>query len=432
MKSIRLLDRRAGYSLSAIGLLLGMVAPVALPAFASADVLSSRSIILSSSAADASNVTYDINFTGAVGNDIDGTASTEGGVVIYFCSNSPLLEAACTAPGGLSTASVSVNATEYDGSPVADGTVAHPAANSVVWTAGADYTGGDSFRLVLDGIHNPTATGTFYARITTYANNTTLATSDGTDATAEGTYMDNGSVALSATSELGVTAYVLESMTFCVSKGDMGDSGNASAVSTQAAPSINCGSNEASCPTDPGCVVAPSMTIGQQNGTVNALDATHLSTGQVYAQLSTNAASGAIVNLKSDATSCGGLYRNGNTANCNIAPKAAAGSFTAGQAFFGLTVGTAAAAPLVNGGAGSGTGTITPGTGYGATDYFIDYDTDNDNSQGITSTYGSELFHSTAPVDNMNVPISFGASVSSTTPAGSYGATLNMIATGTY
>jgi len=32
----------------------------------------------------------------------------------------------------------------------------------------------------------------------------------------------------------------------------------------------------------------------------------------------------------------------------------------------------------------------------------------------------------------MNVPITFGASISNTTPAGSYGATLGLIATGTY
>ncbi|HSX15743.1 MAG TPA: hypothetical protein VLF40_03045 [Candidatus Saccharimonadales bacterium] len=386
--------------------------------------------------AAASGVSYDIKFTGASTHDISGTNPNEGGVLIGFCSNSPLINTSCTHPAGLDTTGVSVTNVKYNGSAASgNGSAASltfngTAHSGVKWTAGADYTGGQTLEMTLTGIHNPTAAGTFYVRMTTYSDDTTLA--GGTTATSLGTYMDDGAVALSTTSAVGVTAYVLESMTFCVSKGNMGDTGNGSAVSSQAAPSENCGSGEASCPADPGCVIAPSMTLGQQSGAVNALSPTAVSTGQTYAQLSTNAASGAIVNLKSDATSCGGLYRNGNTANCNIAPQTSSGSSTlvAGVSDFGLIVGSAAAAPLVNGSGGTGSGTITTGTGYDSSHYFIDYVAGN--GTGVTSTFGSEIFHSTAPVNNMNVPVTFGASISPTTPAGIYGATLNMIATGTF
>jgi hypothetical protein len=417
MKSIRLLDRRAGYSLASIGLLLGIIAPTAMPAFASADVLTSRSVTLTSSAADAPSVGYDVKFTAP--NNIDGTG-TPGGVVIYFCDDSPLLEASCNAPSGLTTTSVSLTTTKYGGSTASSvGSVASTAANSLKWTAAADFTGGATLELQLAGIHNPSATGTFYARITTYADSTDLTSSTGTDATAEGTYQDDGAVALSTANTVGVTAYVLESMTFCVSG---------------AAPSENCGAAESGCPATSGCVTSPDMTIGETTGSVIALDSTHLSTGQVYAQLSTNASGGAVVNLKSNAVGCGGLFRNGvsDAGHCNIAPQTAtATGFSAGTAMFGLTVGSSAAAPLTAGGAGTGSGTLAPATGYDATHYYIDAATNN--STGVTSTYGSALLTTSGTqTNNLNVPITFGASVSSTTPAGVYGATFGMIATGTF
>ena len=63
MKSVRFFDRRAGYSLGAIGLLLGMVLPGVFPAFASAANLTSRSITLSNSSAGAASVSYELKAT---------------------------------------------------------------------------------------------------------------------------------------------------------------------------------------------------------------------------------------------------------------------------------------------------------------------------------------------------------------------------------
>ena len=419
MKLSRLLDRRAGYGLASLSILLSMVAPAVIPAFASAALLSTRSITMSSSAKDATGVSYAVAFTGTA--SISATASAEGGVIIDFCSDTGVLGDTCTAPTGLDLTGATVNGVKYAGSPAgSNGTVNAASGNHIEWEAGSAYTGGQTFEMTINGIDNPTVVGVFYARVTTYTDATNLA--DYNSATDVGDYADAGSIALAATSGIGVTGYVLESMIFCVSG---------------AAPSTDCGDDELDCVApgvDAGCVTDPSMTLGEDDGFGNiALTSGTLSTSTIYAQLSSNASGNTVVNLKSNATSCGGLYRNGNTANCNIAPQyTAATGFSAGAAMFGITVGTAASAPLVDGSAGSGAGTFAATNGYNGTDYFIDYDEDNNNSEGVTSTYGSALLSGTGSVDNMNIPVTFGASISNNTPAGTYGATLNMIAVGTF
>lgn len=421
MKTSRLLDRRLGFSLASLGMLLGIASPAVIPAFASAGTLTTRKIEMSSSAQGATGVSYKLTFTPET------SVGATGGIYVDFCTDSPLISSSCTAPSGMTTAGLSADT----------GTVTSAAANSIKLVTALTAT--TPFTVTFSGITNPDNTvTTFYARVMTYAD--TAAFAGHTSTTVQGSYTDNGSIALSATSEVGVTAYVLESMTFCVSKGDVGDSGNATAISTTAAPSQNCGANESSCSgtVNPGCVVAPSMTLGEQTGSVIALDSTHLSTGQVYAQLSTNASGGAIVNLKSDAANCGGLYRNNlhDAAHCNIGPQntATTGDVAIGSALFGLKVGSPSAAPLPNaGGAGSSTGTFEAASGgnYNATKYYID--ADNTNATGVTSTYGSQLLDTNGTqTSNVNIPITFGASISPTTPAGVYGANFSMIATGTF
>lgn len=440
MKSLRFLDRRAGFSLGAIGLLLGVIAPTVMPAFASADLLASRSITMSSSTAGATDTSYVVKFTSPAG--ISGvTSGSEGGVVIEFCSNTPLIGSTCDHPTGMATktnVTLALGDVKYNTSdPASDGTVSSPSDGVVMWKAGTALTGGTPLTLQLDGITNPDSTvKTFYARITTY--DTNVAT-EYTAADDLGSYVDEGGVALSNAATVGVHAYVLESMTFCVAKGDVGDTGNASQITAQGEPSENCGANEADCTLTngvaaSGCVVAPDMTIGQQTGTVTALSTSAVSTGEVYAQLSTNAGEGAVVNLKSDAANCGGLYRDGTSsaANCGIAPQTTAlSSITAGDSKFGLKVGTATVAPKADGSGGTGSGDdkISAGGSYDGSNFFMDY---TDSTSGVTSPYGSELFEASDPVNNVNVPITFGASISNTTPAGVYGANFNLIAVGKF
>jgi len=381
MRSFRTLDRRAGFGLSAFALLLAMVAPGLVPAFASADSLTTRSIALSTSAAGAENVTYDIAFT---------PSANAGAFVIQFCSDSPLLSAnTCVAPVGFTAE----NATSSNGTVETGAT-----ATKVVVTEA--MTANVAANVTLANINNPTSandsdTG-FYARIATYA-----------DATAAGSYatgtpgagaVDTGGVALSITDSIGVTAAVRESLTFCVS----GDTITANCAAT----------------------TAPSMTLGSE---IEGLSNTVASnTDSIYTQLSTNAAGGAVVNLKSSALGCGGLVRAGAPASCDIGPSVTGDLLGDNKAMFGLKVGTAF-------GTASGatpSGSLVANAYYNTTDYKINF---VDNTEGVTSPYGSELLNSAdAPVNNMNMQLTFAAAVANDTPAGTYSADLSMIATGKY
>jgi hypothetical protein len=403
MKSRRFLDRRLGFSLSSIGLLLGIVAPAAMPAFASADVITSRSITMSSSATGASDT---IEVKGTLSST--GALPASGGVVVLFCSDSPLIGATCTAPTAMT-----VTAPSGSGS-TNPGTATKISDNAIKFAFTSSLANSATFDFKVSGIANPSTVGTFYARIATYSDtNLTGATAD--DSTG---VIDTGAVALSTTDNIGVTAYVLESMTFCVS----GDS--------TGVLSGDCGTDD---PDGGGAgtasgVSSPSMTLGETTGSVTALQTNAVSHKDVNTQISTNAVSGAIVNLKSDATSCGGLYR-ASTSNCNIAPQTSgAGTITAGDAMFGLKVSDPADA--AGAGSASGGGTISKDGSYSNSNYFLDYVAGN--ATGVTSTYGSSLFHSTGPVNNQNVGLTFGASIANTTPAGVYGANMSLIATGRF
>ncbi len=379
MKSLRILDRRIGYILSAFAFLLAAVAPGLLTATVSADQLVNRSITLSSAAVGVSaNTSYKVVFDAAGG---------AGAAIVDFCSNSPLIGVACTAPTGMDTASVSTS----DGST----TVTSLAANTVkvvkTITAG-------TMTINLDNIKNPTSAGTFYARILTYT--------DGTGAgsyvdVTPGTHIDEGGVALSIVNTIGVTAAVLESMTFCV----------ASATIT-----ADCGDASSN---------LPALELGETSGGVTALSASALSTGHIFTQISTNAATGAVINMKSNALNCGGLLRSSDTSACNIGP-ATTGGFAAGTAKFGVKTSTATAV-------GSGTGTLEPvsASGYNDTTYLMNFTAGN--SAGVTSIYGDPFLDTgDAPVNNMLMDLTFGASISNNTPAGSYSADLSMIATGKF
>src|SRR5690606_34178331 len=93
MNFIRILDRRAMYLAMAFVLVL---MSLVLPAMASAAQITTRSIALSSSSKAATNVTYEVTFT---------PAANAGAFVVDFCSDSPVMGATCTAPGGFSATS---------------------------------------------------------------------------------------------------------------------------------------------------------------------------------------------------------------------------------------------------------------------------------------------------------------------------------------
>lgn len=381
-KTLSLFDRRVRYVIAAS---LLMVSTVVIPALVSAAQVTERSIALSSASVGATGVSYNLKFT-AVG--------VANSIVLDFCSNSPVIGSACTSPTGMVVTgadSASAGVTDTVGT-----------GHQVVITK--DVAADEDVDVVITGINNPTDEGSLYARIVTFttANAGNYTSADPTNGDAN-PFVDTGGVALSITPTIGVSGTVQESMTFCVSK---------------APPTENCGG------TNP-----PNVELGEDVGGELALSAGALSTDSIYTQISTNAVSGAVVRMKSNAVGCGGLLRAGATGDCDIAPALTAGtggtSIALGQAKFGLLTGTAAGA------GGSANGTYQASGTYNDTNYEFNYVTGD--ATGVTSTYGDELLNTDgAPANNQNMELTFGASIDNSTPAGSYSTDLSMIAVGKF
>lgn len=385
-----------------------MALPAFIPSFASAAEITTRSIEMSSSAISATDVTYAVTFT---------PVTTAGGFVIDFCDNTPLIGESCTAPGGLTTASITASGS---------GT---PSVTSLTSNSGAivtdTLTASDAVTVDLNDITNPNYQTTggaddgFYARIVTYPAGSSageiggLSTSTTTNSTPGGTAVDSGGIALSTSSSFTVSGAVLESMTFCVA-----------GTNTDVTGDDNCTDGSVTS-------VSPNLSLGTDDGGTYVLSNNEgsPSTGTVYTQLSTNAVGGAVVNLKSSATSCGGLVNVEDSSDC-IPPLTSAG-FTTGSAGFGAETGLASA--VVTTGDSSATGVIDPATNYNYnTSYYMNYDS-GDTAAGVTGEYGAPILNSnSAPVNDMNMPLVFAAASNSNTPAGEYAATLNLIATGTF
>jgi len=378
------LNRQAISVASALGLLLAAVAP-GLAAVVSADQMTDQSITMSSSVVSATSVTYEVKFTVS--------SAGAGAFILDFCNDSPIVNETCTAPAGFSASGVGTSTSGATATAVSASTV--KVVKTIAGSANVD--------VVLTGITNPNYltddSAGFYARIATYANGTDA---DAYTAADIGSAVDTGGIALSTTSGIGVTAAVRETMTFCVANQTI---------------TANCG--------DAGTTGhQPNLTLG----TGGALDSSRVDTGNIYTQLSTNAVSGAVINLKSSATGCGGLMLFGSSA-CNIVP-ANGSDLVAGFAGFGVKLNAPFATAT---GAPSATGTLEAvnASGYTTSNYYMGY-TSGDAS-GVTSPYGDPMLDSNnAPVNNENMELTFGASINPNTPAGSYSANLNLIATGKY
>jgi hypothetical protein len=385
---------------------------------ASAAQLSARSIrmsdsstsggAISSGVGSGTNVKYTVQFT------TTSTSTPIAGIVIDFCSNSPLPGESCTAPTGfnvnrsttqiynqtgLGTGTMAVTTTDTTNHRIiiTRASPANPSA-TMSFELGSGLAGGN-------GITNPsgvssTAAYTFYARIYTYG--TQAAANGHTSANASG-YVDLGGVALAIATVITITARVQETLTFCMSA---------------ASPSANCTS-----------ITAPAVTLGHGTGVTKVIDATVIDTGVIYSQLSTNADGGAIVRLRTS-TSCGGLSSDGGT-TCDIPPAnsglgVAAGNpnststdMDAGTAGFGLAIA-----------AGSGMTTAAPYGGAAASNYYgMDSTTVSNN---VTTVTGSQVLSSIGPVNNSTSTWTFAATASNTTAAGIYSANMSAIATGTF
>lgn len=386
VRTLGVLKRQIVYSVAAVALLLS----VALPSLVSAAQLTDRSVQLSSSSKSATGVNYLFSFT---------AAATAGAVVVQFCDNSPLVGEVCDAPAGMSA----TGATASGGATI-HGT---PTANTVKVT---DSITAGTNTFTIGNITNPSSTGTIYARVLTYADGTASDTYsvDGTTSTL-GSPIDQGSVALAITDTVSVSGAVLESLLFCVA-------GNATAPATDPIGAGCTGAN----------MSAPTLKLGEETlPGVFALDANHLSTGKIYTQISTNAIQGAVVNLKSSTTGCGGLALNG-TGACNILPAGSTGTFALGTAKVGVH--TDAANTDSN-------GTVKATGVYDSSNYRLNYV--SGDTSGVTGPYGDPILTTDdggadKTASSKNMPLTFGASIANNTPAGKYSADYSLIATGTF
>ncbi len=390
--------------LGALGLsaaLFFMSALLAVPAFAvptAAAQLTSRSIQISNSSRNTTPVIYKTSFT-LPAND------TIGGIVIDFCSNSPIVGDSCTAPAAnfnVNRAATTVN----NQSGITGFTVytADATDNRIILTTTTPAAVSGAVSLELgngtgsNGLTNPGVDGTFYGRMYTY---TTSAAAQAHNTAAPAGYTDAGSTALSIAEKITVTAKVPETLNFCVYNG------------------ANCAAG------------GTSVALGDSNGV--------LSTAGPFVDKTTK------FDIMSNST---GNYLNGDTANITYVYFKAALPTSGSNTL--PSIGTAATLP-VTGTSQFGlcthvlTGTTSTGT---FPPYFTNCHTTSQtagtNSTGGTgtarfgfdttaaaSTYGDELMLLVS-AGSATFTVAFVGNISTTQPAGVYSTNLNFIAVAGY
>ncbi|MDN5275119.1 MAG: hypothetical protein JWP06_1020 [Candidatus Saccharibacteria bacterium] len=374
MKSInKFFDfKRAGYIASVFAMLLA----TALPSLAFADQATDRSIALSNSSVSATDTTYTVNFK---------SVAAAGAFVVDFCSNSPAISTACTPPTGFDLTTPTSATSGFT-------TVAALTSNTLRVTG--TIAAATAISVDVAHITNPSTAGPLYARIVTYTNATDANGYTSVNPDVVGPHIDNGGVAMSITPTIGVSGAVLETLIFCASNHVL---------------TSNCGGAD-----------APNVVLG-----TNGILGNVASEGTIHSQISTNAVSGAIVNLKSSAAGCGGLLRAGTgtaAARCGIKPILTAGPLTDGASLFGVRLT----------GLANGTGTVARSGNYDGTNFLMNYDGTTE-ATGVTSTYGDPIYNTaSAPISNGGVDLVFGANIGNDTPAGAYSANLSLIATGKF
>lgn len=385
MKTKLIWIRRRGYAAIALALTAAIGLPVLTSTAFAASQITSRSIQMSSSLLSNPNTSYNVSFKPA-------TSASVQAIIVDFCDNDPLVDdTTCSLPAGFtitatpavnnqsSVAGCNLSTFTTVGQLNTDRTLELSAASPVALTAGA------SCGFTITTVTNPsTANHSFYARIYTF-DTTTHANSYSPGV--QTNVIDDGGVALSTSTVINITAKVMETLAFCVYN-DM--HGGVAGTGT-------CGVDD------------PSITIGHASGSATIIDSSAIDTALDDFSLSTNAQSGAVVTLKGDTLKSGSNQIN--------PAGAAAVAFVAGTEDFGVRVST------------SGT-SITPQAPYnGAAG---SYGLDVTSTPNITSTYGQPLANLTAPANNSISKITWAATASNTTKAGTYTAAEQLIATGTF
>lgn len=378
-------------STAALSLLFLSILPVLFgPATAYAGTIEPRSIQMSASNPGQSSVTYNVTWTPA-------STTSIGGVVVDFCSNTPIVGATCTAPTGFTTGGTSAAVSGYTNMGTGWTVSSSSTVSTLILNNTTAQTQSTSLpdSVVVTSVTNPTAVGTFYARILTFS---TAADANAYSATTTPTSLtgliDYGGIALSTAAEIDISATVQEALAFCV---------YVTSCSTTA--------------------TSVSIPLGHLVNGVTVVDSQAVYASPINFSITTNALNGVAVNLY------GGTLTD--AAGLTIPPVGStAEGITVGTAAFGLylsTLGTGvtATAPYSSlSTCGSGTGV---GTGTAAC-----YALNTTTSPDTLSTYGEQIAQMASPENDSISTVTYGVTASPTTPSGVYAATQQLIATGSF
>ncbi|HET6863642.1 MAG TPA: hypothetical protein VFH37_00345 [Candidatus Saccharimonadales bacterium] len=401
----------AAFSLTALTNLVLHVAPVS----ANGQV-TSRKITMTNSSPGGS-ATYHVSFIPTV-------TTTLGGIVVDFCANDPVVgDTSCTFPTSF-TLGTTVSVTNIAGIGVGGSWVTTSslqcgaaASNFQVLfltnaTPQAPTGGATPITFDINTVTNPSTNGSFYARIVTFDTNAhaTGQYTCPTGTTRQASFanqIDYGGIALSTTQNILITAKVFETLSFCVYQTSCGTQAN--------------------------------LTLGDP--TTGALSSTtaYVNNNAKYT-LATNAQSGVKVNMFG-LTLC--RASSLTLANCPASPTSSANTITGigtsavvsttNSEQFGMCVnaisGTTAQSPYDDPGTGNSCSTgISTGT-YAGTSKFAFDDT---AATGTNSSTGSLVLSSSGAVNSGNSQFAFLGNIASTTEAGIYTTSLNLVATGTF
>lgn len=325
---------------------------------ATAAEITSRKVTVSSSAGGATGVTYTaasaaLPTSGTAVKSVSATACTTA-------------SGACSTPSGFSVASATLSSQPTGLGAASGWTVDTTTAGSLrVVNASNATTPSGTVSIVWGNVANPTAANTsYYLRLTTY--------SDATWTTA----VDTGTVALSTSNAITVSATVDETLTFCTGTSGITSSSCASATGTSASLGTLSSSSAAS------------------------------TTSQLG--ISTNGNSGYSITVNGTT-----LTHGSNT----ISALASQTASSAGSEQFGLNLKDNATPNVGAEVAGAGSGTAT--ANYGTADQFRFVTGDSVASNATAD--GFRLY-----------TVSYLANIASTTEAGTYSSALTYIATATF
>lgn len=423
-------------------LLLAAFLPILNRARASAYALPTDRYIQMSSSANGTapdgsgdDVVYQVGFVTNQG----GASSNIGGLVIEFCSDSPIIGDTCTTPAGfdvnegtLALANqVGITGFAIDAATDANTLILTRTASSIATalTVSIDLGTGSS-----DGITNPSTTNTtFYARILTF--DTTVGaqqyTSANIDNSGANNVIDAGGVALSTAAQITITAKVPERITFCVFTDDDSTAPN------------SCGTGAGAT----GDLGGTAVTLGDTNGVLD-FTGPYVDTDAQYS-VATNASSDVAIRAQGTTLKLSPACADGTGQVCSIDPIGAglaeAVSASGSEQFGFCSYASAGAGGLTidadyDGDNGGGEdcsdttdtsgpngvpGDTTGGNGVGGfvTFGFIEAD--------MTSTYGDQFATKAAGLFSTG-RLAFIGNIALVTEPGIYTSTLTFIATGTY